>query len=72
MSNTLTQRLHLLRAARGPAPLSIDDDPRENPDRQFGAEFSAVNEAACLRTRGHITLTCCGVTRCLFCATVLA
>lgn len=54
-------------------PSHFDDDPREGPDAEFPAdEFACLDANTCSNDGGCEYLTCCGVTRCRYCGTVVA
>ena len=51
---------------------AFDDDPRESPDLDFGDEFACLDDNDCENDGGHVYLTKCGVTRCVYCKRVVA
>lgn len=52
---------------------AMDDDPREGPDALYPAhEFACLDANECANDGGCIYLTSCGVTRCIYCGTVVA
>jgi hypothetical protein len=50
---------------------AFDDDPREGPDGEYD-EFACLDANKCSNDGGCEYLTCCGVTRCKYCGTVVA
>ena len=48
------------------------DDPREGPDAEFGDEFACLDANDCSNDGGHVFLTQCGVTRCVYCRKAVA
>lgn len=50
----------------------FDDDPRPFPDGEHTDEFACLDANDCDDDGGHVFLTSCGVTRCIYCRKVVA